>query len=83
MTLLCAFYLCEPVDRKAATPYNRKYEDKYKIMKVIREMIMPIDRRQSLEKIIQNIGEGSSSPKMKSLITSLRYKNSPKDRMLV
>lgn len=25
MTLLCAFYLCEPIDKKAAKPYNRKY----------------------------------------------------------
>ena len=26
MTLLCAFYLCEPIDRKNSTPYNRHYE---------------------------------------------------------
>lgn len=29
MTLLCAFYLCEPIDRKGSAPYNRKYEEKY------------------------------------------------------
>ena len=55
MTLMCAFYLCEPVDRKACSPYNRKYEDKYKVMKAIREMVMPLERRSSLKNIMDNL----------------------------
>lgn len=36
MTLLCAFYLTEPVDRKNASAFNRKMESKYDVMKAIR-----------------------------------------------
>ena len=41
MTLLCAFYLYKPVSRKGSAPYNRKFEDTYQAMKIIRSMIKP------------------------------------------
>ncbi len=39
MTLLCAFYMIEPVERKLAAPINRKMEEKYEIMKILRKMV--------------------------------------------
>ena len=52
-------------------------------MTAIREMIMPIDKRSNIAKIAQNVPQGQSSESMKHLISSLRYKNNPKDRQLV
>ena len=41
MTLLSAFYLQKPISRKGSAPYNRKFEDTYKSMKYIRQMVKP------------------------------------------
>lgn len=68
MTLLSAFYLCEPIDRKAVQDYNRKYESSYNVMSAIREMIMPIDKRSNIDLISKRIPKGESSIKMKNLI---------------
>lgn len=83
MTLLCAFFLCEPVDRKKATHHTREYSESYTIMTLIKEMIMPVEKRITLETIRKKMPKGENSKKMKSLIQSLRYKNAPKDRKLV
>lgn len=58
MTLLSAFYLCEPVDRKAVTEYNKKYEGSYSVMGAIKEMIMPIDKRTNISAIAKKIPKG-------------------------
>lgn len=68
MTLLSAFYLCEPVDRKAVTEYNKKYEKSYGVMTAIREMVMPIDKRSNIETISKRIPTGENSTKMKNFI---------------
>lgn len=52
-------------------------------MAAIREMIMPIDKRSSISTIGQRIPKGENSATMKHLISSLQYKNSPKDQKLV
>lgn len=52
-------------------------------MLIIREMIAPVDKRRSMESIIKKIKKGSISKRMKSLIQSLKYKNSPKDMKLI
>jgi hypothetical protein len=48
MTLLSAFYLCEPVDRKKCAPYNRTLNEKYTSLNVIKKMICKIDQRKSI-----------------------------------
>lgn len=47
-------------------------------MTTIREMIMPVEKRKTLSSIMKGIKEGTSEKKMKSMIQSLKYKNSPK-----
>lgn len=46
-------------------------------------MIMPVEKRKTLAEISHKVPSGENSKKMKSLIQSLRYKNSPKDRKLI
>lgn len=46
-------------------------------------MIVPAEKRKSLEEIMSNIKDGTSSKKMKSMIQSLKYKNSPKEIKLI
>ena len=46
-------------------------------------MILPIEKRNNLDIIRRKVPDGENSKKMKNLIQSLRYKNSPKDQRLV
>ena len=48
MTLLCAFYLCEPIKKENLEDYSEINEEKYEILKVIRKMVMPIEKRKRL-----------------------------------
>jgi hypothetical protein len=52
-------------------------------MSAIREMIMPIDKRSHISNIAQRIPKGESPSSMQHLISSLRYKNAPKDGHLI
>ena len=47
-------------------------------MPIIRDMILPLEKRKSPETILNSIDEGSKEKKMKNMIQSLKYKNSPK-----
>lgn len=81
MSLLCAFYLYKPVSRKGSAPWNRKYEDKYEAMKIIRSMIKPESKdRATIYELKKQIGDNEpvSDEKMSDMIQSLRYKNRPK-----
>lgn len=48
MTLLTAFYLCEPIDRKKCAHYNRAMQDTYPYLAIIRQMVCRIDQRKSI-----------------------------------
>lgn len=65
---MSAFYLCEPVDREAVTEYNQKYEKSYGAMTAIREMVMPVGNRGSIDTISKRIPTGENSTKMKNFI---------------
>ncbi len=44
---------------------------------------MPIDKRSGMDTIIQRIPKGSNSTNMRNLISSLKYKSTPKDTRLI
>lgn len=46
-------------------------------------MVMPIDKRCNINKIAEKVPKGQSSDSMKHLISSLKYKNNPKEGQLV
>jgi hypothetical protein len=48
MTLLTAFYLCEPIDRKKCAHYNRALQDAYPYLAIIRQMVCRVDQRKSI-----------------------------------
>lgn len=48
MTLLSAFYLCEPLDRKKSAPFNRALSDSYPFLQIIRMMITRIHQRSTI-----------------------------------
>lgn len=35
LTLLCGFYLCEPIDRKEYVPLNKHFKGKYDVLSII------------------------------------------------
>lgn len=41
VTLLCAFYLCEPINVNAVGKYNKDLENTYGVLSVISEMLKP------------------------------------------
>lgn len=51
MTLLSAFYLCEPIDRKKCAPHNRALKEAYPHLAIIKEMTCKIDQRKSIFEI--------------------------------
>jgi hypothetical protein len=51
MTLLSAFYLCEPIDRKKCAPYNRALSEKFPYLSIIKEMVCKFDQRKSINEI--------------------------------
>lgn len=50
-TLLCAFYLTQPLDRKLVIKQNQIYSSKYDILKLIDAMIAPEDHRATIAEI--------------------------------
>jgi serine/threonine protein kinase len=83
MTLLSAFYLCEPIDSKVIAEYNNKFESSYPILTVIKDMVMSIDKRPNINAIIKRIPKGENTTKMHDFIQSLKYRNSPKETNLI
>ena len=51
MSLLSAFYLCEPIDRKKAAPLNRALCQEYPFLNIIKSMIVKIDKRSDIFQI--------------------------------
>lgn len=82
MTLLSAFFLCEPINRQSVPMLCQRFEG-YPVMTVLMEMVMPVEKRANLEVLSKRVPEGRNSKRMRDLINSLKYKNAPKGLNLI
>lgn len=78
ITLLCAFYLCQHIDRKLFVAQNKLLENKYEVLKVIELMLAPVEQRPSIAEIKSKL---SPSPykyeSMGKLIDSMHHRERP------
>jgi hypothetical protein len=78
LTLLCAFYLCQNIDRKLFIAQNKLLESKYDVLKIIESMMAPVEERPSIAQIKAKLAKSTYKYQgMGNLVDSMHHRQRP------
>lgn len=77
LTLLCAFYLVQPLDRKALPNHNKAFA-KHQVIALLESMIAPAAQRVSISALKAHLPATSFAyENMKELLNSMQHRSRP------